>query len=94
MPVIDPSEIVATGEKQLRALIPEGIGLWHEPEYLVQFGPAAETILRIAAKDVDLIVMGVKRPAALTKHLGGHVAYRIACEALCPVLSVGYRYRR
>jgi nucleotide-binding universal stress UspA family protein len=92
MPVLDPSEMVASGEKQLRALIPEGAEIWQEPEYLVQFGPAAETILRIGAKDVDLIVLGVKRPAALTKHLGAGVAYKIACEALCPVLSVGYRY--
>ena len=92
MPVLDPSEVVASGEKQLRALIPEGIELWHEPEYLVQFGPTAETILRISAPDVDLIVLGVKRPAALTKHLGAGVAYKIACDACCPVLSVGYRY--
>jgi nucleotide-binding universal stress UspA family protein len=92
MPVFDPSEVVASGEKQLRALIPEGIELWHEPEYLVQFGPPAETILRISAPDVDLIVLGVKRPAALTKHLGAGIAYKIACEACCPVLSVGARF--
>jgi len=92
MPIFDPSEVVATGEKQLHALIPEGIALWHEPEYLVQFGPPAETILRISAPDVDLIVLGVKRPAALTKHLGAGIAYKIACDACCPVLSVGARY--
>ncbi len=92
MPVLDPSEVVASGEKQLRALIPQDIALWHEPEYLVQFGPPAETILRISAKDVDLIVLGVKRPAALTKHLGAGVAYKIACDGPCPVLSVGSRY--
>jgi len=92
LPVLDPSEVVATGEKQLHALIPKGMALWHEPEYLVQFGPTAETILRIGAKDVDLIVLGVKRPGALTKHLGAGVVYKIACEASCPVLSVGSRY--
>jgi len=92
MPILDPSDVVAGGEKQLRALIPEGIELWHEPEYLVQFGPPAETILRISAPDVDLIVLGVKRPALLTKHLGAGVAYKIACAALCPVLSVGARF--
>ena len=92
MPVLDPSEVVASGEKQLRALIPEGIELWHEPEYLVQFGPTAETILRISAADVDLIVLGVKRPAALTKHLGAGIAYKLACDACCPVLSVGARF--
>ena len=89
MPVVEPYKAVETGEKQLRALIPAESGLWHEPEYLVQFGPAAETILRIAGKETDMIVLGVKRPAAMTKHMGGGVAYRIMCEAPCPVLSVG-----
>lgn len=92
MAVLDASEVVASTEKQLQALIPEGAQLWHAPEYLVQFGPSAETILKIGAHDVDLIVLGVKRPAALTKHLGAGVAYKIACEAPCPVLSVGSRY--
>ncbi len=92
MPVLDPSEVVASNEKQLRALIPAEIQLWHEPEYLVQFGPAAETILQIGAQDVDMIVLGAKRPAALTKHLGAGVAYTVACQALGPVLTVGSRF--
>jgi len=91
MPVLDPSEVVASTEKQLHALIPEETRLWHEPEYMVQFGYAADVILRMAAQTVDMIVLGVKRPAALTKHLGGGVAYKVACEAPCPVLTVGAR---
>ena len=92
MPVLDPSEVAASTENQLRALIPEGTQLWHEPEYMVQFGSPAEMIVRIAAQSVDMIVLGVKRSAALTKHLGEGVAYKVACEAPCPVLSVGARY--
>jgi nucleotide-binding universal stress UspA family protein len=92
MPIFDRSEVVAFTEQQLRALIPEQTQLWHEPEYAVQFGSPAETILRIAAETVDMIVLGVKRPAALTKHLGAGVAYKVACDAPCPVLSVGARY--
>jgi nucleotide-binding universal stress UspA family protein len=92
MPVVDPSEVVASTEKQLRALISKETQLWHEPEYMVEFGPAAETIVRIAVPTVDMIVLGVKRPAALTKHLGEGVSYKVACEAPCPVLSVGARY--
>jgi len=92
MPVLDKSEVVASTEKQLRALVPEGAALWHEPEYTVQFGPAAEMIVRTAGPTVDMIVLGVKRPAALTKHLGEGVAYKVACDAPCPVLSVGARY--
>jgi nucleotide-binding universal stress UspA family protein len=85
----DPYQDVAIGEQRLRSLIPADAALWEEPECLVQFGPAAETILRIAGADTDMIVLGVKRPALLTKHLGEGVAYRIICEAPCPVLSVG-----
>ncbi len=92
LPVVDPSEVAASTEKQLRALIPEGIQLWHEPEYMVQFGSPAEMIVRIAAQSADMIVLGVKRPTALTKHLGEGLAYKVACEAPCPVLSVGARY--
>lgn len=92
LPVLDPEEVKASTEKQLRALIPEANQLWHEPEYKVEFGPPAETIVK-TAWTADLIVLGVKRPAALTKHLGGSVAYKVACDAPCPVLSVGARYR-
>ena len=89
-----PYEEVASSEQKLRELIRNEPPLWQEPEYLVQFGEPAETTLRIAAKDVDLIVLGVKRSALLTKHLGSGVAYRIVCEAPCPVLSVGAQYCR
>jgi nucleotide-binding universal stress UspA family protein len=92
MPVVDSSQIVDSTKNQLRGLIPEGTQLWHEPEYMVQFGPPAETIVRIAAQAVDMIVLGVKRPTPLTKHLGEGVAYKVACDAPCPVLSVGARY--
>jgi nucleotide-binding universal stress UspA family protein len=93
MPVLDPEEVAASTEKQLRALIPDEAQLWHEPEYMVQFGPPAESIVNVAAQRADMIVLGVKRPTALTKHLGSGIAYRVACDATCPVLSVGARFR-
>ncbi len=91
MPVVDESEVVASTEKDLRALIPVGAELWHEPVYMVQFGSPAETILKAAAETADMIVLGVKRPGALTKHVGEGVAYKVACDAPCPVFSVGAR---
>jgi len=84
MPVLDPSEVAASTVKQLRALIPEGTQLWNEPAYKVQFGSPAEMIVRIAEQTVDMIVLDVKRPAALTKHLGEGVAYKVACKASLP----------
>jgi nucleotide-binding universal stress UspA family protein len=89
MPVMSPYELVEAEEKRLRELVPAGNSLRHEPEYMVQFGNPADTILRIAGGDLDLIVLGVKRAGSLAKHWGGSVAYRIVCEAHCPVLSVG-----
>jgi nucleotide-binding universal stress UspA family protein len=91
-PWLNPDEVMASTEKRLRDLVPYGTQLWHDPVYMVQFGPAAETIVKIAAGSADMIVLGVKRPAALTKHLGAGVAYKVACEATCPVLSVGTHY--
>jgi nucleotide-binding universal stress UspA family protein len=92
MPVLDQSEVAASTEQQLRALIPQATQLWHEPEYRVEFGPPVEMIVRTAAPTVDMIVLGVKRPAVFTKHLGEGIAYKVVCEAPCPVLSVGARY--
>ena len=92
VPLCDREEVVASAEKQLRALIPDPTRLWHEPEYKVQFGTAAETIVKAAAETTDMIVLGVKRPTMLTKHLTTGIAYKVACEAHCAVLSVGSRF--
>ena len=93
LPLLDPDEVAASTEEQLRALVAEGTQLWHDPEYMVEFGSSAETIVRTAAAMADMIVLGVKRPAAVTKHLGAGVAYKVACEATCPVLTVGACFR-
>lgn len=91
LPVFDREEVAAYAEKQLRDLIPAANELWHAPEYIVQFGPTAENIVRVA-ETADMIVLGVKRPTPLTKHLGAGVAYKVACEASCPVLSIGVQH--
>jgi nucleotide-binding universal stress UspA family protein len=78
--------------KKLRDLLPADLDLENEPEFLAQFGVAAESILQTAAeRETDLIVLGA-RPAnghlkAVT-HLGAAVAHRIIVGANCPVLTV------
>jgi nucleotide-binding universal stress UspA family protein len=89
MPVFEKKDEAKRVEEHLRSLIPEGTQLWHEPEYMVEFGHPADAILAAARNSVDMIVLGAKRSAALSKHFGEGVTYRIACEAPCPVLSVG-----
>ena len=93
LPKFERTDVATDSERLLRSLIPKAMQLWHEPEYLVLFGPPAEMIAGAAHDDVDLIVMGVRRPTPLTKHFGEGVAYRLACEAPCPVLSVSAWYQ-
>jgi nucleotide-binding universal stress UspA family protein len=64
-------------------------GLAHEPEFTVECGPALATILRIASEwKSDLIGMGAHRPGTLAVYLPGDLAYEVACEAQCPVLTI------
>jgi nucleotide-binding universal stress UspA family protein len=92
-PGVNPYDEVRRGEKLLRDLVPPDMPLTHEPEYRVQFGWPVETILRVASEDVDMIVLGAKRPAVLTKYFGGGVAYRVMRAAPCPVLTAGASVR-
>lgn len=87
----DPGPVEASLEK-LRNLLPADLDLEHEPEFLAQFGVAAESILQTAAeRGTDLIVLGA-RPAnghlKAATHLGAAVAHRIIVGANCPVLTV------
>jgi len=93
LPTFERTDLATYSERLLRSLIPEAMPLWREPEYMVLFGPPAEMIAGAAHDDVDLIVVGVKRPTLLTKHFGQGVAYRLSCEAPCPVLSVSAWYQ-
>jgi len=95
----EPKDVLARGRNRLRALIPKGTQLWHEPDYMVQFGSGAEIaeiIVKIASQSVDMIVLGAKRkwPTTLTKHLGTGMAYKVVCEAPCPVFLVGTHANR
>jgi nucleotide-binding universal stress UspA family protein len=58
------------------------------PEFVVDFGSAAETVLRVAReKQTGLIALGIRnafRPGILVER----TAYRIMAGAHCPVLTV------
>lgn len=87
----DPGPVEAS-LKKLREMLPGDIDLEHEPEFLAQFGVAAESILQTAAeRQTGLIVLGA-RPAnghlKAATHLGAAVAHRIIIGANCPVLTV------
>lgn len=87
----NPGPVEASLEK-LQNLLPADFDLEHEPEFLAQFGVAADSILQTAAeRESDLIVLGA-RPAnghlKAATHLGAAVAHRIVIGATCPVLTV------
>jgi len=79
--------------QQLRNLLPSDSGLKCKAEHLVEFHFAPEGILNAArAREVDLIVMGVKRSGTNASRLASHmpwaIAYEVVCQAACPVLTI------
>jgi nucleotide-binding universal stress UspA family protein len=78
--------------KRLRELLPDDLHLQYKPEFLAQFGVAAESILQTAAeRETDLIVLGARSANGhlnAATHLRAAVAHRIIVGANCPVLTV------
>ncbi|HET8890800.1 MAG TPA: universal stress protein [Candidatus Angelobacter sp.] len=57
-------------------------------EFLIESGPVAETILKIAReKTVDVIAMGIRNAFLPGFHLRSSVAYRVMTAAHCPVVT-------
>lgn len=58
-------------------------------EFALECGPVAETILHYAERRrSDLIVLGLKPPDSYAERLPWLEAYKVACAAPCPVLTV------
>ena len=80
----DPEPIINALHDKLAAMVPPGTA---RIETLVEFGRAADRVLAIAQQfNADMIVLGAHRPAMLTNRFMD-VAYKVACEAPCPVLT-------
>lgn len=70
-------------------LITDRVKLAHEPEFTVEYGPAAATIRKIAGEwEADLVALGTQKPGTLAAHLPGDLVYEIVCDAHCPVLTI------
>lgn len=75
--------------KRLRKLVPTNAAFWCNLRYEVQFGEPVDTILQQAARqDAHLIVLGVKGGSNFPGHLPPATAYRVVCQAPCPVLTI------
>lgn len=78
-------------QKQLEQITSEHISNGIRPECMVEFGLASDQILQAShILKSDLIIMGLNRPAnfGITSHTPWAVAYRVVCDAPCPVLTV------
>ncbi len=74
---------------QLKELVPAETDLHCKLDFEVPVGEPVEQILRIAQETkADLIVMGAKARKSLAGNVPHTKAYRVVCEAKCPVLTV------
>jgi nucleotide-binding universal stress UspA family protein len=70
-------------------MLPPGSDLWCYPEFVVSFGPSVDRILETCQSvEADLLVLGIRGGGAAVGHLPHANAYRIVCQAACPVLTV------
>jgi nucleotide-binding universal stress UspA family protein len=86
----------AASVEQLQRLLPPESKLGGRVQALVEFGPAADRILKTAAeRQADLIVMGVNWTASVraSAHLPWAIAHEVVCHAKCPVLTVRAEFR-
>ena len=77
---------------RLRDLVPQSNELACEARVFVQYGTPAQKILEFADElAVDLIVMGVRHPPSpleVARQLRLATAYKVASQAVCPLLTV------
>ncbi len=77
--------------KELRCLLPAEMEDRCNPEFVVGFEAPAEGIIRLAReRNVDLIVMGVRKSFDTSEedHLAWPTASQAIGESPCPVLTV------
>lgn len=87
--LVDNPEVVDLKERKLKQFVTEQVGLWCEPTYIVEQGPAAEKILDVAKRrPTDLIVLGARPAKGLATHLNIGTVHKVVSQAKCPVLTV------
>jgi nucleotide-binding universal stress UspA family protein len=87
--LVESPEGVNLKARKLQQLVTEQAGLWCEPTYVVEQGPAAEKILDVAKRrHTDLIVLGARPAKGLATHLNTGTVHKVVSQATCPVLTV------
>lgn len=78
-----------TTRVRLIECVPEALAPSCKVECSVQYGDAAEQIVRVAReKNADLIVMGARAGRPLATHLPQAAAYTVAVRAPCPLITL------
>ncbi len=68
--LVSAHDVTDASHELLRKLVPAEAQAWCKPEYLVQHGNPAETILDIAQlRETDLIVLGVKEETGVPRRI-------------------------
>lgn len=81
--------LLAQTRSELLPAVTSRSGLLNEPEFHLAFGEEKAEILRDAeAWKADLIGIGATRPSAFSVYLSGNMAYDVACDARCPVMTI------
>lgn len=74
---------------ELNCIVPEEVRDWCSPEFVVEQGSAATTILKLANEgNADLVVLGIRPSIHLRTHVPAGVTYKVLASAKCPVLTV------
>lgn len=88
---VDPQTALEVRMDRLHKIIPADAELRHEPQYLLEFGNAADQILRVAEEgNAGLIVLGAKPSDHLgvAVHFSSAIAHDVVSSATCPVLTI------
>jgi nucleotide-binding universal stress UspA family protein len=90
--LVHEQELVRSFMQLLHNLVPPEAELWCVPEYVIDRGEVAETILDVTARSkADLIVLAVRKPSGFpgaATHLPIAIAHKVVSRASCPVLTV------
>jgi len=87
--LVDSPEVMDCKERRLQQMVTEQAGLWCEPTYIVEQGPAAEKILDVSKRrHTDLIVLGARPAKGFATHLSLGTVQKVVSQATCPVLTV------
>jgi universal stress protein A len=76
--------------RRLKSLVPGGAALQYAPDSVLEFGAAADGIVKVASnREADMIVLGARAGGqGGTTHLPWSTAHHVIAQAHCPVLTL------